>query len=132
MAQYSKEYKLKIVKAYLSGKGGTEKLSKQYHVAHALLQRWIKAYQKFGADGLAISHEKKKYTYQYPYIHRQTVCTQKKQPPAERVVCVLWEDYPPFSINVPPVQSCAHRSWSIPSAHSKHAQERRKQLRRHC
>ena len=59
MAKYSKEYKVKIVKAYLAGKGGTEKLSKQYHVARTLLQRWIKAYQKFGVDGLARMREKK-------------------------------------------------------------------------
>ena len=65
MAKYSKEYKLKIVKAYLSGKGGTEKLSKQYHVARTLLQSWIKAYQKFGVDGLARMHEKKKYTFEF-------------------------------------------------------------------
>ena len=65
MAKYSKEYKLKIVKAYLSGKGGTEKLSKQYHVARTLLQSWIKAYQKFGVDGLARMREKKKYTFEF-------------------------------------------------------------------
>ena len=65
MAKYSKEYKVKIVKAYLAGKGGTEKLSKQYHVARTLLQRWIKAYQKFGAEGLARVREKKKYTFEF-------------------------------------------------------------------
>ena len=51
MAKYSYEFKKKIVKAYLEGKGGCGYLANQYGIPNkCIVRRWIKAYETLG-DG---------------------------------------------------------------------------------
>ena len=41
MSKYSEEYKLRVVKAYISGEGGTERVAKKYKVARTILKQWV-------------------------------------------------------------------------------------------
>ena len=45
MAKYSEEYKLQVVKAYISGEGGTETVAKKYKVARTCVRQWIAQYK---------------------------------------------------------------------------------------
>ena len=49
MSKYSEEYKLRVVKAYISGEGGTERVSKKYKVARTCLQEWVAQYELTGS-----------------------------------------------------------------------------------
>lgn len=49
MSKYSEEYKLRVVKAYLSGEGGTERVAKKYKVARTCLQQWVAQYELTGS-----------------------------------------------------------------------------------
>ncbi len=48
MAKYSFEFKKKVVKEYLEGKGSTHELAPKYHIGnhgdHKQVLRWIAAY----------------------------------------------------------------------------------------
>ena len=45
MSKYSEEYKLKVVKAYLSGEGGAGTIAKKYKVARTCVQQWVAQYE---------------------------------------------------------------------------------------
>ena len=49
MSKYSEEYKLRVVKAYISGEGGTEIVAKKYKVARTCLQQWVAQYKLTGS-----------------------------------------------------------------------------------
>ena len=49
MAKYSDEYKLQVVKAYISGEGGTETVARKYKVARTCVRQWISQYELTGA-----------------------------------------------------------------------------------
>lgn len=49
MSKYSEEYKLRVVKAYISGEGGTETVAKKYKVARTCLQQWVAQYELTGS-----------------------------------------------------------------------------------
>ena len=53
MGKYSEEFKLKVVKEYLEGSLGCISLAKKHGIPnHSQIQRWIRAYEAFGEDGL--------------------------------------------------------------------------------
>ena len=59
MSKYSFEFKLKIVKEYLSGEGGYKYLVKKHNIANgnakngkSQVRNWVKIYQEFGEEGL--------------------------------------------------------------------------------
>lgn len=49
MSKYSEEYKLRVVKAYISGEGGTVTVAKKYKVARTCLQQWVAQYELTGS-----------------------------------------------------------------------------------
>ena len=49
MSKYSEEYKLRVVKAYISGEGGTKTVAKKYKVARTCLQQWVAQYELTGS-----------------------------------------------------------------------------------
>lgn len=49
MSKYSEEYKLRVVKAYILGEGGTETVAKKYKVARTCLQQWVAQYKLTGS-----------------------------------------------------------------------------------
>ena len=66
MAKYSFEFKKKMVTAYLHGEGGYVYLATKYAIPNkCVIQRWVKAYEKFGDDGLRRSRQNTKYTFEY-------------------------------------------------------------------
>lgn len=69
MAKYSFEFKKKIVNEYLSGKGGTEYLSKKYNVdpnGHgSTVKKWVDAYKAFGDEGLLRSRKNEAYSFEF-------------------------------------------------------------------
>ena len=45
MSKYSEEFKLSVVKAYLTGQGGVEALAKKYKVPKSCIQQWVAQYK---------------------------------------------------------------------------------------
>ncbi|MBE6348971.1 MAG: transposase, partial [Spirochaetaceae bacterium] len=56
MSKYSEEYKLRVVKAYISGEGGTKTVAKKYKVARTCLQQWVAQYELTGSFTKPIRH----------------------------------------------------------------------------
>lgn len=52
MAKYNKQFKLQIVKQYLSGAVGYERFSHEHDVGRTLIRRWVASYRQHGRDGL--------------------------------------------------------------------------------
>lgn len=66
--KYSLEFKLKVVKEYLSGEGGYRYLCAKHEISdHAVLREWIAQYKKFGEKGLWRKKGKQKYSSQFKY-----------------------------------------------------------------
>ena len=66
MAKYSYEFKLKVIQAYLTGKGSYESLAKQYNIhSKEQVRNWVQAYQEFGEEGLMRSRQNKNYSFQF-------------------------------------------------------------------
>ena len=65
MSKYSFEFKKKVVKAYLSGEGGSKYLSKTYGVpSRRSIEEWVHNYQEFGDEGLIRSRMKQTYSFE--------------------------------------------------------------------
>lgn len=66
MAKYNFEFKLKIIKEYLEGKGGTTYLSKKYGMnSNCQVRKWLNAYQEFGEEGLLRKRKNQNYSVQF-------------------------------------------------------------------
>jgi transposase len=52
MAKYSEQLKLKLVKEYLAGAGGTRVFAQRHGVGRSVLRRWITRYGQHGLEGL--------------------------------------------------------------------------------
>ncbi|WP_291568899.1 MULTISPECIES: helix-turn-helix domain-containing protein [unclassified Clostridium] len=66
MAKYSFELKLKIVKAYLEGKGGYNRVAKMFGIPQEIIvRRWVNAYKTLGEDGLKRKKSNSSYSVQF-------------------------------------------------------------------
>ena len=65
MAKYSFEFKMKLVKEYLDGKAGYDKIAIENGLHPSILSKWIKNYQRFGIDGLVRSRQQQVYTFEF-------------------------------------------------------------------
>ncbi len=66
MAEYSFEFKMKVVQEYINGMGGYEFLSKQYSIPSCTqLKKWVTNYKAFGEDGLQRSRKNNDYSFQF-------------------------------------------------------------------
>jgi len=66
MAKYSEEFKFKIVKEYLEGPLGYKCLARKYGIPNkSQIERWVKAYQAFGIDGLCKKQIKQVFSVQF-------------------------------------------------------------------
>lgn len=66
MAKYSFEFKLKIVEAYLDGKGGYKYLAKKYDIPDTTsLKRWVKAYNFLGEEALKRKRQNNNYSFEF-------------------------------------------------------------------
>lgn len=66
MVKYSFEFKLKVVKSYLAGEGGTPYLAKHYNIPNeSQVRRWINSYNLRGERGLQRKTKNKSYASQF-------------------------------------------------------------------
>jgi len=73
MSKYSKEFKLEVIKHYLSGKGGFKTVGDHYGVKHTYVQKWVHAYKAHGQKSLT-----KTYTH-YPDTFKVSVLQSMQQ-----------------------------------------------------
>jgi transposase len=73
MAKYNKQFKLQIVKQYLSGAVGYERLFHEHDVGRTLIRRWVASYRQHGPDGLV-----KKFSH-YSSAFKWTVLRRMQQ-----------------------------------------------------
>ncbi|WP_098020852.1 IS3 family transposase [Orrella dioscoreae] len=52
MAKYDERFKLKVVKEYLSGSGGSKTVGARHGLGHATVRRWVSSYREHGVCGL--------------------------------------------------------------------------------
>ena len=65
MAKYDFEFKKKVVEAYLRGEGGYQTLSKKYGLKSTRqIGYWVKAYKKFGDEGLKVLENGRVYPFE--------------------------------------------------------------------
>ncbi|MGN0496891.1 MAG: helix-turn-helix domain-containing protein [Lachnospiraceae bacterium] len=66
MAQYSDEFKLRVVKAYLEGSMGYILLAKRFNIPNeSPIKRWVRAYKEFGEAGIRRKYTKQVYSIQF-------------------------------------------------------------------
>ncbi|WP_102344757.1 helix-turn-helix domain-containing protein [Bacillus sp. Marseille-P3661] len=64
--KYSDDLKLTVVREYQEGKLGIRPLAKKHGIkSKSLVNRWIKIYEKLGADGLKRKRKNKPYSVQF-------------------------------------------------------------------
>ena len=65
MAKYDFEFKKKVVEAYLLGEGGYQILSKKFGLKSTRqIGYWVKAYKKFGDEGLKVLENGRVYPFE--------------------------------------------------------------------
>ena len=66
MSKYTKEFKIKIVLDYLSGKsGGLDRVAKKYDIPSGTLRTWIDKYKIGGFDNLSKKSKNNRYTSEF-------------------------------------------------------------------
>ncbi len=73
MSKYSKEFKLAVIKQYLSGKGGFKTIGDQCDVKYAYVRKWVHAFKMHGQKSL-----NKTYTH-YPSAFKVSVLKAMEQ-----------------------------------------------------
>ena len=66
MVKYSEEFKLTVVRDYLTGTLGFTLITRKYGISDkSIVRRWVRAYKEFGRKGLAIKKKKATYSVQF-------------------------------------------------------------------
>ena len=52
MAKYSLEFKLTVVKFYLSGQGGFKRTARKFDIDYSIIRKWVSFYKQHGIKGL--------------------------------------------------------------------------------
>ena len=66
MPKYTKEFKIKLVMEYLSGKlGGYKSIAKKYDIPGDTLREWINKYKSGGFDNLSKKLKNNNYTSEF-------------------------------------------------------------------
>lgn len=66
MAKYSDEFKLQVVKEYLTGKIGLKRLAKKYSIpSNTAIRTWVAAYKAYGNNGIKRKRNKEVYSVQF-------------------------------------------------------------------
>jgi len=66
MPKYTKEFKIKLVLEYLSGKSGGQKMvAKKYNIPYSTLRNWILKYQNGGFNKLSKKQTQDKFTSEF-------------------------------------------------------------------
>lgn len=64
MAKYSFEFKMQIIKDYLSG-NGYRYLSRKYGLERSIIRNWIANYKQYGEEGLLRSRNQQVFTFEF-------------------------------------------------------------------
>ena len=66
MTKYNDKFKLTVVKTYLEGNMGYPRLAKYFNITNeASIKQWVRAYKKFGEEGIRIKRTKEIYSVQF-------------------------------------------------------------------
>ena len=66
MPKYTREFKIKLVKEYLSGESrGRERVAKKYDIPFSTLRNWINQYKSRGFDNLSKKLKNNKFTSEF-------------------------------------------------------------------
>lgn len=65
MSKYSKEFKLEVVQAYLSGIRGQKLVSDAFNINRRQLRDWVSAYQHHGPSGLEPAKSNTRYSLEF-------------------------------------------------------------------
>ena len=69
MAKYDFEFKKKVVEAYFRGEGGYQILSKKFGLKSTRqIGYWVKAYKKFGDEGLKVLENGRVYPFEFKLL----------------------------------------------------------------
>jgi transposase len=70
MRTFDVRFKRKVVRAYLSGKGGYKILAAKFDIADSLVRRWVGAYQHHGTAGLVRQRGRYTCEFKLEVLHR--------------------------------------------------------------
>lgn len=88
MAKYSFELKMRVVTAYLQGKGGYDFLANYYGIkGNAQVRRWVNRYKEFGEESLRRKTKNKAYSVQLKLDAVEYYLTTEKS--YQEVACVF-------------------------------------------
>ena len=66
MSKYNKDFKQKVVDAYLAGEGGYKTLAKRFQIpSHESLRKWVIAFKQSGEKGLVSKKTHSNYSVQF-------------------------------------------------------------------
>ncbi len=66
MPKYTKDFKIKLVMEYLSGKsGGSDRIANKYNIPKSSLREWIDKYKSGGFDNLSKKSKNDKFTSEF-------------------------------------------------------------------
>lgn len=70
MRTFDGRFKRKVVREYLSGKGGYKILAAKFDIADSLIRRWVAAYQHHGGAGLVRQRGRYTCEFKLEVLHR--------------------------------------------------------------
>lgn len=70
MRTFDVRFKRKVVREYLSGKGGYKILAAKFDIANSLVRRWVAAYQHHGSAGLVRQRGRYTCEFKLEVLHR--------------------------------------------------------------
>lgn len=68
--KYDKQFKLRAIKKWLSGKRSVRSVARSHAVAHSVLQRWIASYQAHGHRGVSRRHRRYDMAFKLSVLRR--------------------------------------------------------------
>lgn len=71
MRKFDVKFKLKVVRDYLSGKGGYKILAAKYDIANSQVRSWVMAYKHHGSAGLVRQRARYTYEFKLEVLHRR-------------------------------------------------------------
>lgn len=77
MRKFSYEFRIQLVEAYLSGKGGLDSLARKHNASPAILKRWVYNYRHFGPESLLPSKKKQIYPFEFKIYAVELYLTTK-------------------------------------------------------
>lgn len=65
MTKYSSDYKIAIIRKYLSHQASLAKLEREYSIDHATIRGWVELTRKHGLAALKVKHIRQAYPLEF-------------------------------------------------------------------